>query len=172
MGAVKQPRPQAPDLLDSARYQLADVLNVTLFLDKHKITFGKVEKQISLNGGFKIDTSPVAIDGVASRSYAAIDMAMGGDLHLYVFAIASKTISNFTTLWISSKSPPEPLQSAFRNIDKPLPLLDFLKLLEGNTMRGYWTDHGKKWRELSDAAHLDLIERGSVDSHLRTRLKE
>ncbi|QIG76974.1 hypothetical protein EVC30_146 [Rhizobium phage RHph_Y1_11] len=171
MGTVKKPK-TGPGMLDSDLYQLADVLNITISRENHKLLFGRADKKIVLNGGFTIDTSPIAIDGVVTTDYAAIDMAMGGDLHLYVFAIASYTIHNFTSIWISSNSPPEPLQSAFRNTTNPIPLRDFLKLLDGNTKRGYWTDHAKNWRELPEAAHLDLLERGCVDADLRAHLKK
>lgn len=169
MAKVKKPILQTGDL-----YHLCDLIDATISQSNHRLLVklrGGNEKRTLSVKNFPIDVTPKYIDGVACNDYAALNMHIGGDLHVYILVIASNSIWNFTLLWISSKSPTEPLQSAFRTTGEPLPLLDLLTLLHGNTKQGFFTDDRKQWRELPEASHLDLLKRGSVDADFRAGLK-
>jgi hypothetical protein len=172
MAAVKKAKEAIfpPAISDQDMYHLADILDATIVQSNHKLDIHRITSKRLIISGIEVKTGPLSIDGVVDKDYAALDLFMGGDLHILILLMTSKTITNFTTLWIS-ETPPEPLRSAFKRHSDPLPLRNFLDYLEGNTKRGFYTDAGKRWRELPEAAHMDLFKRGYIDANFSALLK-
>ena len=144
-------------------FHLADILGKSVTQDGHKLTIQPIHGTVKTQG-FPLDYVTVHIDGVVCKEYAAVDLHVGGDLHLYVLIGVSNYINQPTFLFISSKSPTEPLQGAFRTTTDPIPMGDLLDLLKDEIQKGFYTDDRKKWRALPEAAHLDLFERKHLDA--------
>ncbi|QIG66808.1 hypothetical protein EVB27_139 [Rhizobium phage RHph_TM16] len=166
-----KPKRKGPPLGSADMYHLADVLGAAMEIDGHHLFCARPPTKTLDIRGFPISFRLGSIDGVVGTDYAAVDVHISGDLHLYLLVMASDIIRNFTILWISSGNPTEPLQSAFGDTGEPKPLPEFLSLLDGNTRQGFWTNDRKRWAELPEAAYLDLRERGDVDLDLRKLLQ-
>jgi hypothetical protein len=171
---VKEPKPEKYKPLyqlgTANLYHLADITGMAMRIDGHRLEGVPGQKTLDIRG-FPISYQPKRVDGIVGKEYAALDIHIGGVLHLYLLVLASDHIRNFTILWISSGNPTEPLQSALKDGDEPKPLPDFLPLFDGNTKQGFWSNDRKQWAELPEAAYMDLRERGNVDNNLRKLLQ-